>query len=296
MSTEAGNLSRWAVIENAVAAIQSAHGQSGQWAVTQNAMVLERVSRRRRQVDVYLECPSGPTVFRVAIDVKDEGEPLDIVAVEQLCAKGKKLEIDRYVVVSTSGFAGPARQEAERQGVEVATIEKVSDTAFFKMTHLTSASIRVQKINFAFDVGGKNPPPNTLQGTWIEDGATCTQLSRLAERLVLERMKGEPEWPEGRTFLLCAQDPTGTWKATHIDGVAWPPPRELHIWWTVEYEDIAGLLLRTEDGREVFTVITELDGEQRQLTLIQNASPQAAPNGSPVTVDVRVPRPPRKDV
>jgi hypothetical protein len=285
------------VVENAVAAIQSAHGRSGEWTVTQNAMVLERVSRRRRQVDVFLECPSGPAVFRVAIDVKDENRAVGIELMEQLCAKGAKLDVDRYVVVSTSGFAGPARREAEQQGVETATIEKSSDTRFFKMEHLTSARVRLQKIDVAFDDATERPPLDIAGRTWIEDDVACTQLARLAEQHVLEHMKGSSEWPEGRTFFICAQDLTGVWKSMYIDGVAWPSPREVHIWWTVEHEDIAGLLLCTDDGREAFTVITEIDGEDRQLTLVQiPVSPGGTSKGFRVAVDVRPLWPPRKDV
>lgn len=287
-------LPRWKVVENAVAAIQAAHGQSGQWTVTPNAMVRERVSGKRRQVDAFLECPSGPTVFRVAIDVKDKGQPLDIQIVEQLCAKGEKLDVDRYVIVSTSGFAGPARSEAERQGVELATVELASETAFFQLAHLTSRRIVLTKIDLAFDEGVEEPPLATAGRSWIEDVSSCTRIDRFAEIQAMEHdAKGGAQPGEGQVLFLCVQDPNMAWKKTVIDGVAWPPPRELHIWWTTEEEDAAGLLLRTDDGREVFTAILKVDGDDRQITLVQNT---ANPAGSTITVDMRPARPPRKNV
>src|SRR5262245_42198349 len=99
---------RWRVVENVVAAIQRAIVGEG-WRVIQNAHVKKRGSRRRRQVDVLIEGSCGT---RIGMDVKAERRPLDIEVVEQLCCKLRKLELDRSVIVSTSGFTQAAVEEA----------------------------------------------------------------------------------------------------------------------------------------------------------------------------------------
>jgi hypothetical protein len=266
-------------------------------------MVRQRVSRRRRQIDVFLECTSGPTVFTVGIDVKDKKRPLGIEQVEQLCAKGRKLEIDRYVIISTSGFAEPASEEARREGVLTGSVERISDSKYFKLTHVTAPVITVQKLDMAFPDGVDGPPVGTTLGRmWVEDDTSCTRCDRLAFVLVgrlMQEEQAEPgsRWPEDQTHFVCVQDPDGRWKALYVDGAAWPPPAELHIWWTVKYEETPGVLLRADDGREIFTVITEIDGDYRQLTFIQGATAaETAGQGSRLIVDMCVLRPPRQNV
>lgn len=298
-SEDSSQLPRWALIENAVAAIQRALALAGEWTVTQNAMVLERVSSRRRQVDVFLECPSGATVFRVGIDVKDESAPLDIETVEQLCAKGKKLAIDRYVIVSTSGFTAPARVEAQRQGVETAAIMRASDTPFFGQTRVSAPIVTIVKLDLAFDDGIKHPPMDVLDRAWIEDDTTCTRVHHMAflQACRCTPSISEGDETEGKTQFLNAVDSASHFSAMYVDGVAWSPPRELHIWFMVRHEDVPSLLLRMEDGREVLATIALIDGDYRQLTVIRNATPEAtAAEGSTVAISPGVLRPPRQNV
>lgn len=292
-----GLIPEWALIENAVAAIQRALGLNGKWTVTPNAMVLERVSKERRQIDVFAECPSGPVTFRVAIDVKHEAAPLDIVTVEQLCAKGKKLDVDRYVIISTSGFAKPAREEAQRQGVLVGTLEKVGDTIFFRSAEVKAPIITVQRLNFVFDDKSARPPLEALGRAWIEEDARCVQAPHMAFLWAREVTKQVPQPPEGESYSVVVADTASAWRALYIDGQPWPPPRELHIWWTVRDDTIRGISLRTDDGREVLTMITQVDGEYRQVTFIQNATPEeTAVRGSTISVSTSVLQPPRVEV
>jgi hypothetical protein len=287
----------WALIENAVTAIQRALGRPGNWTVTPNVMVLERISQNRRQVDVFAECPSGPSTFRVAIDVKHESSPLDIVAVEQLCAKGKKLDIDRYVIIATSGFAEPAKEEARRQGVLVGSLEKISDTVFFNSAQSTRPIITVQRLDFVFDDEVKKPPLSALGRAWLEEDRACTHIGHVAFLWARESLKQVPPRPEDETHVITVEDTISRWKALHIDGQPWSPPRELHISWTVRHDPIRGVALRTDDGREVLTMITEIDGEYRQVTFIQNSTPvETALHGSTIAVTTSVLRPPRTEV
>jgi len=127
---------RWRVVENVVAAIQQVIGHDAGWTVTQNAAVAQRDSSRRRQVDVYLECPSGPEAFRVAIDVKSSGRALDLEEIEQLCAKAGKLQVDRYVIVSVKGYTEAAEEHMRLQGITGMTLQTMDIAAVTKIPQI----------------------------------------------------------------------------------------------------------------------------------------------------------------
>lgn len=110
---------KWKVTENVVAAIERSLNAVQGARVIPNASIRERVSGVYRQVDVYVEIPTGPRVLRVGVEVRDKSAPLDLTEVEQLIAKLKKLDIDYGCVVSRAGFTVTAKEEADRNGIEL---------------------------------------------------------------------------------------------------------------------------------------------------------------------------------
>jgi predicted Mrr-cat superfamily restriction endonuclease len=118
-------LPRWKLLENAVAAIERSLTTVENTKVVPNASVPERVGGTLRQVDVYVEIPTGVRTVRVGVEVRDKADPLDLVEVEQLVAKLKKVDVDCGCIVSTSGFTASAKQEAARNGVQIRTIDEV---------------------------------------------------------------------------------------------------------------------------------------------------------------------------
>ena len=66
----------WKIVENVVTAIEHSLNSVTETKVVPNASVLERVSGVARQIDVYVEIPTGPRILRIGIEVRDKSTPL----------------------------------------------------------------------------------------------------------------------------------------------------------------------------------------------------------------------------
>ena len=114
--TNSGSPPKWKVLENIVAAIERSLNSVPGTRVIPNASVPERISVVPRQVDVYVEIPTGPRMLRIGVEVRDKSVPSDLPEVEQLIAKLKKLDLDFGCIVSRAGFTKTAKEEAKRNG------------------------------------------------------------------------------------------------------------------------------------------------------------------------------------
>jgi hypothetical protein len=116
---------KWKVVENVVTAIEHSLLTVPNAKVVPNASIPEKISGKSRQVDAYVEVPTGPRMLRIGIEVRDKSARLDIEEVEQLCTKLRKLDVDLGCIVSRSGFSQEAVEEATRQGIELRTIHQI---------------------------------------------------------------------------------------------------------------------------------------------------------------------------
>jgi len=120
--------------------------------VTGNASVPERVTGQPRQVDVFVEIPTGRRLLRVGIEVRDKSAPLDLPEVEQLVAKLSKLDLDYGCIVASSGFTASAEREAARNGIEVRTLQEIEKPDWWRAEHIHLQHRRIEllesRINF----------------------------------------------------------------------------------------------------------------------------------------------------
>ena len=75
-----------------------------------------------RDVDITVttRAADGTVHAFKGIEVKAEKRPLDVITVEQLCAKLKDMPgITHRSVVSASGYTAPAIQKAQHHGMEL---------------------------------------------------------------------------------------------------------------------------------------------------------------------------------
>lgn len=90
--------------------------------VTIGDMVLDDASGKERDVDVTvrIESANGEISAFKASEVKHEGKPLDVGAVEQLNQKLSDMpRVTHKAIFSTSGYTDGAQAKAERHGVEL---------------------------------------------------------------------------------------------------------------------------------------------------------------------------------
>jgi hypothetical protein len=266
----------WQVIENTVAAIWTVSGAEGKWRVRRNARIESRTGGSRRQVDVFVECPTGNMTFRVGIDVKNEAKPLDIVAVEQLCTKGRGLKLDRYVIVSTSGFYKPALEEAKRRGVHAVRLTTPALKRVFALTHFELHVPRLLSIEVHFPKAAVPPQKDALRRAWIEADVHSTRLADVPASFIERAIQEHPGSTVGRIHELRVEDRSHVWRRLVVDGASYDPPVALRVRWTVDRQQLAGHTYVSDEGNEAFAVILPLQGVMRQLTLV--AGP-ATPDG-----------------
>lgn len=122
----------WQVVENVVAALERVRNQIPGMKVTQRAQVPTiHEPGETRDVDVLVEIPVGGRMLSIGIEVKNKTRPVDLVALGSIISLKEELHLDRFCVVSTSGFARRAKRLAWRKGIETLTMEKFETSSFW---------------------------------------------------------------------------------------------------------------------------------------------------------------------
>ncbi len=200
---------KWQVVENVVRAFEALrHEGLSELQVTQKAKLPMRNDPTiTREVDVLVRYKAGGRQIRIGIDVKDEARPLDITMLEQLYGKLHELQLDRRVVVSTSGFAKTAFDYYSRMGLELIpmdeadTLDWVAETAKMEV-HRREFRVKVTSLEMAKEDEGRLPAPSSVRGR-IEDltigglngGTTELPLLKYVGEL-LSKNKAESLWDQ----------------------------------------------------------------------------------------------------
>jgi restriction endonuclease len=163
---------KWKTVENVIAAIEGSVNTVPGAKVIPNASIRERISGVARQVDVYVEIPTGPRILRVGVEVRDESVPVDLPEVEQLITKLKKLDLDYGCVVSRAGFTATAAAEADRNGIETRTIAQIENPDWWLASSILLNHRQVELIHFQLNFRTEELPDVTP----LLAGATATDL------------------------------------------------------------------------------------------------------------------------
>ncbi|MBX7135015.1 MAG: restriction endonuclease [Fimbriimonadaceae bacterium] len=174
---------KWQIVENVVAAIEMFYAKTSPSAKIIQKARLPQDDRpeQRREVDVLVVIPAGRRTARIGVDVKNEKAPLDVVVVEQLIGKYSKLRqsLDKYCIVSTSGFTQPALADAARAGVEALHLTESgvdADTAEWQLQPFQD-QLSPQEI-LCWDDGTDGSAAKQLFQAFLTDG----RLFRIGDR------------------------------------------------------------------------------------------------------------------
>ena len=89
--------------------------------VTESAMVWDKESKQKREVDILIEETSGPYKLSIGIECSGRKRKLGTKDVEQLHQKHQHQNIAKTVIVSGKGFSKPAFEYARSNGIELLT-------------------------------------------------------------------------------------------------------------------------------------------------------------------------------
>lgn len=87
----------------------------------------DQVTGGKREVDVSIREKNKTESILMVLECRDRRMKDDVTWIEQLHTKAKDIGVPKVVAVSSSGFSGGARLKAKHYGIELRTIEEISN-------------------------------------------------------------------------------------------------------------------------------------------------------------------------
>ncbi|MGD9627642.1 MAG: restriction endonuclease [Pyrinomonadaceae bacterium] len=95
--------------------------------ITSPKRLLDKVTKRLREHDVVIEIKKAHHTNVLAFECRDRSRPIDVNAVEAFAKKCENTGVDKPIMVSSSGFTGPAREKADFYGIECFDLEQMTE-------------------------------------------------------------------------------------------------------------------------------------------------------------------------
>src|SRR5687768_4184684 len=97
--------------------------------VTESAMLRDRVTGRKREVDVCVRGTVGSEPITLCLEARDLSRgPVDVGWVDAMKTKHDRLETHALILVSRSGFTLEASRVATSYGIKTIALEDVEQT------------------------------------------------------------------------------------------------------------------------------------------------------------------------
>lgn len=105
--------------------IYAIHKQlSAEAIVTESKLLVDRVTKVKREVDVVIEITTGDLQITIGIEVVAHNRPKGLEWLNKMWGKHKNLPTDKLVLVSKTGFTRTAIDEGEMLGIELMTLDE----------------------------------------------------------------------------------------------------------------------------------------------------------------------------
>lgn len=196
---------------------------SGHAKVTESAMLEDKVTQEKREVDVLVTTTAATYQVNLAIEVVSWGRPADVPWVEKMRSKHENLLTDKLILVSESGFSSAAKRKATFYGIETLTVEEACEADWPLVAKLEETGVfEVTTMNFQvagihrYDTGQTEQlsiPTQTVVtmpvGLLTIDTFVRTLLERDDVRDVIRtNLTGQHE----HEFWLSYTEPKGLWR------------------------------------------------------------------------------------
>jgi hypothetical protein len=186
-------------------------------------MLTDRVTKRKREVDVCIEGHAGAHPVVVSIECRDHKRIADVSWVEEMKTKHGRLPTSVLILASRSGFTSGARDTAASYGIQTFSLSDV-DEADFPALIGTKGSLWTKSVTLAAEkVRVKVLPTSTLAEevvtvtpdnlVYSPDGNELYEIVTLVKELLNS--------PAARDFLLSKGKEDHVWFE-----MVWQPPRD----------------------------------------------------------------------
>jgi len=120
-------------LEKLVEVLERVLGADGRATVESPARIRDRVTGRLREFDVVITGRVGHRDVKVAVECRDRRRPVGVGAVEAFVTKTSDCDVDRRVIVSSTGFREPARIKANARGIECVDLNRAEGFPWIRM-------------------------------------------------------------------------------------------------------------------------------------------------------------------
>lgn len=191
--------------------------------VMESKMLTDRITKRKREVDVCIEGHVGGHPVIVSVECRDHKRIADVSWVDTMKAKHERLPTNALILASRSSFTPEARDVAAGYGIQTFSLAEVDEVDFPKLLGATSSlwtkSVTVTTEKVLVQV----LPTSTLTAeavavmpdnlVYSSDGTELRQISSLVEMLLKS--------PRARDSLLSEGKQDHVWFE-----MVWEPPRD----------------------------------------------------------------------
>lgn len=137
-----------------VTLLHTAVGQRFSAVVVESKFLVDRVTKKEREVDVVISTSSAGCDFNISVEVVSRSRPMSVTWVESMIAKHQNLATDRLILVSKSGFAASAIEKAKFYRIETVTLHEALDTDWCRFISDCSQDSSLTITNMPYTVYG----------------------------------------------------------------------------------------------------------------------------------------------
>ena len=101
--------------------------------------LVDRVTRRKREVDVSIRARVGSTDLLITVECRDRAKMEDVTWIEQLATKRDDIGANLTIAVSSSSFSSAALEKARFLRIETRIIEEITETEIVSWTQRLEA-------------------------------------------------------------------------------------------------------------------------------------------------------------
>jgi hypothetical protein len=106
------------------------HALAGDARVTESALLRDRITGKRREVDVRIHGLVGGLPATICIECRDRKRVADVGWVEEMKAKHERLPTNMLILASRNGFTMEAERVARTYGIVTQTVQSIEATDF----------------------------------------------------------------------------------------------------------------------------------------------------------------------
>ncbi len=176
--------------------------------VTESKLMRDRLTKRKREVDVVIEGKVGSHPVIVSVECRDHKRVADVTWIDTMKSKHERLDTNMLLLASAAGFTKEAQDVAAKYGIELFTLETQESADIPALIGPTGSlwhktyEFSVDKVSIRLAQTDKLPPETVATNPdnllYLEDGAELCQAKEFVDYIINSDQIREYLMNEGR--------------------------------------------------------------------------------------------------